>query len=187
MSSLGVADYDGTLELSAFESPPLSLDGRANTGHATATHASRNTRLRQGSRSLLPQADPAVGATHASQWPSGGRSHQARTINYRHLKASMDGCFCEKIFDLSKRTGNAIAASTSGCGTGGILSRERLRPLMVTEAGVRRTAWDSSSWRPAGPMFWVSSSGIPAMWRFLLDMRCGCWSRSFYFNAILWA
>ena len=48
--------------------------------------------------------------------PAQGEVTKPETINYRTLKPERDGLFCERIF-VRRRTGSAIAASTSASAT----------------------------------------------------------------------
>ena len=59
-----------------------------------------------------------IGLASAKQirdW-SQGEVTKPETINYRTLKPERDGLFCERIF-VRRRTGSAIAASTSASAT----------------------------------------------------------------------
>ena len=78
-----------------------------------------------------------------------GEVTKPETINYRTLKPEMDGLFCEKILARPK-TGNATAASTSGCVTGASVVNAAV--WRSPKAGCVVTGWVSSSWQHRSPM-----------------------------------
>ena len=77
-----------------------------------------------------------------------GEVTKPETINYRTLKPEMTGCSAKDLWPV-QRTGNATAASTSGCVTGASFVNAAV--WRSPRAACVVTAWASSSWRPPSP------------------------------------